>query len=120
MKYSKQIFVAFLFVVSSCNMNSEIKFNSNQWKEREDPAFPPEQRSKMVADLTSNYKLVGLKYSELVKLLGIPDAKDSISLTYRITVDYGGDIDPVYMKELNFYFSKDSVITSFEIDEWKK
>ena len=74
----------------------------------------------MLTDLTTNYKLTGLKYSQLIDLLGIPDSKDSSSLSYKIIVDYGNDIDPVYAKNLDFTFSKDSVITSFNIDEWKK
>jgi hypothetical protein len=77
-------------------------------------------RPKMLTDLTTNYKLKGLKYSELIELLGIPDSKDSSSLSYKIIVDYGHDIDPVYTKDLDFTFSKDSIITAVKVNEWKK
>lgn len=113
-------FVTLFFFLFSCNSNNEIKFDKNKWTEQTDPLFPSSYRSKMLTDLTSNYKLAGLKYSQLIELLGIPDYKDNGSLTYKIIVDYGNDIDPVYTKNLGFFFSKDSVITSFKVDEWKK
>ena len=74
----------------------------------------------MFMDLITNYKLVGIKYSQLIGLLGIPDSKDSNSLSYKIVVDYGHDIDPVYTKNLDFTYSNDSIITSFNVNEWKK
>ena len=91
-----------------------------KWNEQIDPAFPSQYRLKMLDDLTSNYKLKGIKYSELIDLLGTPDTKDNSSLSYRIIVDYWRDIDPIYSKDLDFEFSKDSVITAFSIKEWRK
>ena len=108
----------FLF---SCSHNSrQIKFDSDKWNEQTDPLFPSKYRPKMLTDLTSNYKLIGLNYIQIVQLLGIPDDKDSSSMSYEITVDYGQDIDPVYIKTLEFTFSKDSIITSYKVREWKK
>ena len=72
----------------------------------------------MLSDLITNHKLIGLKYSQIVELLGEPDFKDS--LCYSIIVDYGTNIDPVYTKNLNFTFSMDSIITSFNVQDWKK
>lgn len=74
----------------------------------------------MLGDLTVNHKLVGLSYSQLVRYLGEPDTSTDSSLVYRIAIDYGSDIDPVYSKDLEFSYSKDSIITSFKILEWKK
>lgn len=74
----------------------------------------------MLKDLTTNHKLLGLNCAQLVKYLGGPDYKEANLITYRIAVDYGNDIDPVYSKDLIFFYSKDSVITSFKIEEWKK
>jgi hypothetical protein len=85
-----------------------------------DANFPPRDREKMLRDLFSNYKLVGIKYSDLTKLLGTPDNGDSVSVSYEIELDYGFDIDPIYSKDLYFFISKDSVVTSYEIKEWKK
>ena len=112
-------FVALIFFLLSCD-NKQIKFDKNKWNEQTDPLFPSSYRPKMLKDLTSNYKLAGFKYSQLIALLGIPDNKDSSSLSYKIVVDYGHDIDPVYTKNLDFIFSKDSIITSVKVNEWKK
>lgn len=109
---------ALIFLFTSCS--NEEKFNKDKWNEQDDPAFPPPHRSKMLKDLTANHKLVGLKYSQLIELLGEPNFTDSSSLAYKVIEDYGHDIDPVYTKNLDFTFSKDSVITSFKVDEWKK
>jgi hypothetical protein len=97
-----------------------MKFDKERWSEREDPAFPSPDRTRMLADLTSHYKLKGIKYADLVQLLGHPDLNDSNSLGYKIVEEYGRDIDPVYTRNLEFTFSKDSVITSFEVHEWRK
>lgn len=78
------------------------------------------QIEKKLGDLLSNYKLVGMKYSDLIKLLGNPDNGDSVSISYQIELDYGFDIDPVYSKKLYFFFANDSVVTSYEMKEWKK
>lgn len=62
----------------------------------------------------------GLEIPDLTKLLGNPDNGDSVSVTYQIELDYGFDIDPVYSKKLYFFFAKDSLVTSYEIEEWRK
>jgi hypothetical protein len=113
-------FSAIVFFLFACNNNQQIKFDKEKWNEQTDPLFPSPYRPKMLTDLTSNYKLVGYNYSQLIELLGIPDYKDSSSLSYKVAVDYGHDIDPVYTKNLDFTFSKDSIITSVKVDEWKK
>lgn len=113
-------FFIFVFLSSCDGSKKQIKFDKNKWNEQADPLFPSSFRSQMLTDLTTSYKLKGLKYSELIELLGVPDAKDSSSLSYKIMVDYERDIDPVYTKNLDFSFSKDSVVTSFKVNEWKK
>jgi hypothetical protein len=124
MKYQKFSFTIFLFVtliisLSACN-NKQMKFDKYKWNQQTAPVFPSPYRPKMLTDLISSYELVGFKFSELEELLGSPDYKDSTSLTYKIIVDYGHDIDPIYTKNLNFIFSKDSIIKSFKVEEWKK
>lgn len=74
----------------------------------------------MIKDLTTNHKLIGLSYAQLISYLGDPDGKETNSVVYTIAIDYGSDIDPVYSKKLEFSYSKDSTITSFKILEWKK
>jgi hypothetical protein len=107
-----------VFVLAACNR--DLKFDKAKWNEQQDPAFPSPYRTGMLADLTAHYKLKGIKYADLVQLLGDPDLKDSSSLGYKIVEEYGRDIDPVYTRNLEFTFSKDSVITSFEVHEWRK
>lgn len=107
-----------VFIVCSLyETGNNIKFDKDKWTEVADPLFPSVYRPKMLSDLTTNYKLIGMKYSNLIELLGVPDFKDSISLSYKIVVDYKDDIDPIYTKSLDFTFSKDSTIISFKINE---
>lgn len=124
MKSRKIYFIILQFgllvlMLFSCN-KKELKFDKSKWNEQTDPLFPSSYRLKMLNDLTSNYKLIGLKYSQLIGFLGVPDNQDKSTSSYNIVIDYGSDIDLVYIKELDFIFSKDSVITSFKVHEWKR
>jgi hypothetical protein len=113
------IFIA-LVLFASCN--NEMKFDKAKWDEQPNLDFTPPYRKKMLKDLTTHYKLTGLKYSEIINLLGAPNFQDntSASFGYDIIIDYGSDIDPVYTQTLDFTFSKDSIITSYKVNEWKK
>jgi len=114
------IFLIFLMtLISSCS-SREMKFDKTKWRYREDAGQPSSYRKRMLKDLTTNYKLTGIKYSQLIEFLGEPNLQDSTSLGYDIVIDYGHDIDPVYIKTLKFTFSEDSTITSFKVNEWKK
>jgi hypothetical protein len=97
---------------------AQIKFDKRKWRTKDDMKFP--FRDKMLKDLTTNYKLVGLKHNEIINLLGEPNFSDSSSFAYQLIEDYGSDIDPVYTKNLDFEFNQDSIITAFKIEEWKK
>lgn len=110
--------IVMVIFLTSCAQN--VEFEKTKWVENTDPIYPSAYRSKMLKDLTTNHKLIGLSYSQLIKYLGDPDSKDTNIVVYRIAVDYGSDIDPVYSKNLQFSYSKDSIITSFKILEWKK
>jgi hypothetical protein len=76
----------------------------------------------MIDDLTKNYALKGKKYHEIVELLNIPQGKgdNDLQIFYDVDVDYGSDIDPVYSKALSIQFDKDSIVKTFEVQEWKK
>jgi len=80
--------------------------------------FPPSSRPLMLNDLVTTHKLVGLRYSELIKLIGKPDGEQDNLISYDIAVKYSG-VDPDYTKSLKFVYSKDSLITSFKIVEWE-
>lgn len=107
-----------LTLLFSCKNLGQIKFDKGKWITKDDMEFP--YRNKMLKDLTTNYKLVGLKHNEIINLLGEPNYSDSSSFAYQVIEDYGSDIDPVYTKNLDFEFKKDSLITALKIAEWKK
>ena len=107
-----------LFGLFSCKDFGQIKFDKGKWRTTDDMEFS--YRNKMLKDLTTNYKLVGLKHSQIIDLLGEPNFSDSSSFAYQVIEDYGSDIDPVYTKNLDFEVSKESIITAFKIEEWKK
>lgn len=112
-----QLVIVMIFI-ASCTQ--DIDFERTKWIERADPIYPSIYRSQMIKDLTTNHKLIGLSYAQLISYLGDPDGKETNSVVYTIAIDYGSDIDPVYSKKLEFSYSKDSTITSFKILEWKK
>ena len=99
--------------------NSQVKFDKIKWTTKEYPEAPPEQRERMIKDLTTNYKLVGMSRMKVIDLLGEPDGTDDSTFFYDITVDYGSDIDPVAGKNLELYFNSDSVVNSVKVREWK-
>ncbi|HTF27304.1 MAG TPA: hypothetical protein VK625_00590 [Flavitalea sp.] len=117
----KKYKLAFLIIFFlSCTQLAEIKFDKEKWNERIDVDFPSAYREEMLSELLRNHKLVGLKYSQLIEMLGSPNFRDSNYIWYTIKVDYGNDIDPVYTKNLNFLLSRDSTILSYKVQEWKK
>lgn len=112
------IFGVVIVVLFSLSCNQQSEFNKTDWRFKDDMVYP--NRKKMIKDLTINHKLVGLRYSQLIELLGQPNFHDSTSLTYTVDEDYGRDIDPIYIKNLNFIISLDSIITSFNVEELKR
>lgn len=108
-----------LFLGTSCQRDLGIKFNKAGWNTKDDFDYP--NRELMVNDLVKNHQLKGLTYQQLLDSVG------QLSLDtathegyYDIVIDFGSDIDPVYTKDLVVKFNKDSVVTGFEIKEWKK
>lgn len=112
------IFFALCFLFLSCSQQQ--KFEKNKWNEQTDPAFPSENRDYMIKDLTENNILIGLTTAQLINLVGIPDYKNDTSIVYKIVVKYNHEIDPVYIKSLDFKLSKDYKITGFKVIEWNK
>lgn len=77
----------------------------------------------MVNDLMMNYLHKGMRYNEVISLMGQPgnfkDMKEN-SVCYEIMTYYGLDIDPVENKNLIIEFSNDSTLTDFKLTHWKK
>jgi hypothetical protein len=76
----------------------------------------------MLDDLTKNIPLKGKSYQDIVSLLGQPQYSfdSSMNVGYEIDIDYGMDIDPIYSQTLLLHFDRDSIVMSFDVDEWKK
>lgn len=108
-------------LVSCVNPSSDdqVKFEKKAWMTKRDIG-PCECRLEMIDDLTQNYKLTGLNRIELIELLGPPDLEYNTRVSYDLVVDYGSDIDPVYVKTLVFDLNSQSIVKSFKIVEWKK
>ena len=120
---SQLMIIIFLGSILTINVgchHNKMKFDSDKWKEQPDLAYTPPYRDEMLLDLTKNQKLIGLKYCEVIKMLGYPNIHDSTSLTYSIVIEYGHDIDPIYIKSLILTMSKDSTVTNCNIYKWKK
>jgi hypothetical protein len=82
--------------------------------------FP--NRKYMIDDLMKNIQLNGKKYSEITELLGIPQGGDldsTYEIFYDIDIDYGHDIDPIYIKSLIISFEKDSTANKIEVKEFR-
>jgi hypothetical protein len=109
--------IAIIALTIAC---TERKFEKIGWTSKTDPNFPPSEREAMLNDLLTSHKLVGLKYTDVIALLGVPDEVDSSLMSYEIEIDYGSDIDPIYTKDLYLFITRDSLIRSYEIKEWKK
>ena len=118
MLFRNLLFFIGIIGLVSCTDFGQAKFDKIKWMTKDDMTFP--NRNNMLKDLTTNHKLVGLKHNEAIELLGEPNYSDCSSFTYQVIEDYGSDIDPVYSKNLDFEFGKDSVITSYKIEVWKK
>jgi hypothetical protein len=111
-----------LLILTSMLFSCNSKFEKSKWIQTDDIENYP-FRDRMIKDLTSNHKLKGLTYSQLIDLIGKPHGNiqnDSNWISYPIKIKYGGDIDPIYTKYLTFKLSKDSVVIDFKINEWKK
>lgn len=110
-------FLLFLIILlAACDQ----KFEKSGWVCKDDMEYP--KRRRMVNDLVENYKMKGMTYSQIINLLGDGEKgqNEENKLFYDIIVNYGIDIDPVYMKYLEINFTKDSIVNSFKIVEWKK
>ncbi|OYU78902.1 MAG: hypothetical protein CFE23_16475 [Flavobacterium sp. BFFFF1] len=115
MKTNYCLLIFFLIFLVSCKE----KFEKSKWLFKSDMEYP--YRNKIVDDLVENQKLKGLTYSKIIELLGTTNGESEPGkLTYDIETDYGMDIDPVYNKYLEINFTKDSIVKSFKIVEWKK
>ena len=109
------IFLSLLISINYCNTR-DFEFSKEKWK-MIDHNYP--SRLQMFKDLTKNQKLVGLKYSELIKLLGEPNVQSDYFLSYKLSVRDPFEFFGETNKYLGFNFSKDSTICQFQYYEFK-
>ena len=113
------IITIFALLVVACNQTQ--KFDKSAWREKGDLNIYP-NRDKMSKDLMNHHQLKGLTYKQIIDLLGEPEKysdEEPNTATYNIVTDYGKDIDPVYIKNLEVKFSTDSIATDVNIKEIK-
>jgi hypothetical protein len=106
-------------LIFSCE--TEQKFDKTSWQQRGDLGVYP-NRAKMLNDLMSHHQLKGLRYKQLIHLLGDPERysdEEPNTVTYNIVTDYGRDIDPVYIKNLEVKFNSDIVVTEVNVNKVK-
>lgn len=116
-----KFFISILFLVTFYSCQTHQKFDKNKWAEVGDLMTFPKRKS-MLDDLTKNISLKGKTYQDIVLLLGQPQypIDSTMEIGYKIDEDYGSDIDPIYTQTLLLKFDKDSIVKSFEVQEWKK
>ena len=108
-----------ILVLALASCDTQIKFDKKAWRTKND-IYPCECREQMIEDLTKNHKLIGLKNSELTRLLGTPDLQEDLNIHYDLVIDYGSDIDPIYKRTLFFTLNRDSTVKEYQISEWNK
>jgi len=95
-----------------------VKFDKEKWRAGDGLNY--KMRDNVLDDLLENYKLVGMNYKDVIRLLGKPDETDSLKTSYQIINtlgEYNPKNKPVYKKYLEFYFNKDSVVTRTNVYE---
>ena len=112
-------FAAILLVVCACNNTGkhpasnlpDQKFNAAKWRVKEGEDYP--FREKMLKNLVDSVPLKGIKYAQLIQLLGPPDRVDSSYLFYRV-FQKRIDLFPISTKTLVIKLTQDSPV------EWRK
>ena len=95
-----------------------VKFDKEKWRNTDGLSY--KMRDNVLKDLTTNYKLVGMTYKDVIRLLGKPDHIYPLKTSYDVINNeavYNPKNKPLYRKNLEFYFNKDSVVTRFNIYE---
>lgn len=101
------------FMAMGCNKS--VKFDRQKWSYGNGLDYP--QRDDIVDDLIKNHHIKGLTYRQVIDSLGAPQQWDTLQVAYQIldnTSNYHRK-NPVRKKSLILHFSKDSVVTRFEI-----
>jgi hypothetical protein len=94
------------------------KFTKELWNLGDGLSYT--SRDFVVDDLLANYKLQGMHYKDVRRLLGKPDDTATLKTSYQIIntlAEYNPKNKPVYKKYLDLYFNADSVVARTAIYE---
>jgi outer membrane protein assembly factor BamE (lipoprotein component of BamABCDE complex) len=114
-KVSFKVLAGILLVVAMAGCGNH-KFDRQKWSYGDGLDYP--MRNDIVDDLMANHHLKGLNYRQLIDSLGSPQRRDSLKFTYQVidnSFNYNANKKEVHHKNLIVYFSKDSIVTRFEI-----
>ena len=96
---------------------TKLKFDKSLWlKNQQKDCY--RDREKMLYDFLDTHKIKGLKYSEIVKLLGtteIVSTSHSTYLKYIVTTKKDSTIEKKYSTELLISLDKDSIAESYMV-----
>jgi hypothetical protein len=107
------VFGLFMMLVS-CDENE--KFESDKWKtENGSGAYP--HRAKMLDDIITNRKFVGMKYKALRNVLGNPSSIKQNEVRYNIESTYSNSSSRAYTKDLVLFINADSVVVQMGVSE---
>lgn len=106
----KLLILCVITFLASCNNQ---KFNRKTW-DKSDGGY--NLRDPMVNDLIKNHLDIGMKYSNVIELLGKPNGK--MDKNYKIYYEVYYDTYKGLNKCLTVQFTKDSLVKSFEKVEW--
>ena len=96
---------------------TKMKFDKSLWlKNQKRDCY--RDREKMLYNFLDTHKIKGLKYSEIVKLLGtteIVSTSHSTHLRYIVTTKKDSTIEKKYSTELLISLDKDSIVQSYMV-----
>lgn len=115
-KYLLLFYAIISIAFYACHITDE-KFTTPKWLNGDGLQFP--LRDDVLNDLVQHYKLKGMTYKQVQHLLGNPDGRDSVSFRYQIIETYNNMGNHNHVKNLVLYMGKDSIITKFEVYDWK-
>jgi len=109
------LFCLVLAALTACHTHDN--FSTEKWLNGDGLQFP--YRDNILDDLIQHHKLKGMTYKEVQHLLGDPDGVDSTGFHYQVIETFNNMRKHDHIKNLVFYMGKDSIITKYEVYDWK-
>ncbi len=107
-------FIIIGLLLSSCGQISYVKFDSDKWKRSDlNTEENRDLRWKMMNDLRKNHELVGMKKSEIEKLLGKPDSETKSEYRYYLGMTGTG----INTGSLTIIFNESEVVKKINVHQ---